>query len=83
MSAPEAAEELLDARALRVIKNLLGGAFLAATGQQFRLLFALSVALRLLLALLAARLVRPRQDGGDTGVKELLLRGLRGRATGE
>lgn len=57
--------------------SLAGGALLAATDRSFRIVIAVSIVARLLLALLAAKLVRPREDGADTGVKELLLKGLR------
>lgn len=59
--------------------SLAGGVLLAASGRDYRLVMAVSIGARLLLALLAAKLVRPRADGSDTGVKALLLKGLRSR----
>jgi len=63
--------------------SLAGGALLAASGRNYHLVIAVSIGARLLLALLAAKLVRPRADGSDTGVKELLLKGLRRRNGGQ
>jgi MFS family permease len=56
--------------------SLLGAAFLALSDRSFRLLFAVSLLLRVLVAALLPRLVHPRRDGPSTGVRELLSRAV-------
>jgi MFS family permease len=56
--------------------SLVGGAFLALTDRSFRWLFALSVLLRLAMALTLPRLVHPRRGGRESAPGDVLLRAL-------
>ncbi len=58
----------------QVCGSLLGGAFLAASGDSYRVLFAVSLALRVIVAVLLPRLIRPRRDRDESGAKALLWR---------
>ena len=54
--------------------SLIGGVFLAASDQRFRLLFGVSLVLRLAVALLLPKLVHPNSDRPGSGARDLLRR---------
>lgn len=54
--------------------SVVGASFLALTDDSFRTLFAVSVALRIAVALFLPRAVHPRRGRPSTGARELLLR---------
>lgn len=62
--------------------SLLGGLFLALTSRAFRWLFVVSVAARIVMALVLPRLVHERPDRPTIGARALLLRVV-GLAPGE